>query len=80
MIYAASHVFSRAAVFFKSGCQEGKMGGCNTEPGLSDALADPIVQSLMSADHVDPHALAESLRETARKFSPALRQCPANEK
>lgn len=55
------------------------MGGCNRELGLSDALADPIVQTLMTADHVDRHELEASLRETARKVSPACCQRPANE-
>jgi len=45
------------------------MQNCNTEPTLSDALADPIIRSLMAADQVDPRALAASLRETARRMA-----------
>lgn len=54
------------------------MFGCNNEPGLRDALADPIIQTIMGADHVDPQALEASLRETARKVSQS-RKCAANE-
>jgi len=55
------------------------MFGCNTEPALRDALADPIIQTIMDADHVDPRALEASLRETARKVSPQSRKRAANE-
>jgi hypothetical protein len=43
------------------------MYGCHDEPSLSDALSDPIVQTIMNADHVDPHVLEADLRATARK-------------
>ena len=55
------------------------MFGCNAEPGLADALADPIVQTIMNADHVDPQTLEVSLRETARKVASARRRRAANE-
>ena len=43
------------------------MFGCHDEPSLSDALSDPIVQTMMSADHVDPRTLEADLRATAQK-------------
>lgn len=55
------------------------MFGCNTEPALRDALADPIVRTMMDADHVDPGVLEASLRETARKVSSRSRTPAANE-
>jgi hypothetical protein len=55
------------------------MFGCNTEPLLRDALADPIIRTIMDADHVDPRALEASLRETARKVSSPSRKLVANE-
>lgn len=47
-------------------------GCCSTtkmswEPNLNDALSDPIVRTMMDADHVDPQALAANLRATAAK-------------
>jgi hypothetical protein len=45
------------------------MYGCQGEPSLTDALSDPIVQIIMSADHVDPQALEASLRATAEKVA-----------
>jgi hypothetical protein len=45
------------------------MYGCHDEPSLSDALSDPIVQTIMNADHVDPHTLEADLRATARKVA-----------
>jgi hypothetical protein len=45
------------------------MYGCHNEPSLSDALADPIVQIIMSADRVDPQALELSLRATAKRVA-----------
>ena len=45
------------------------MNCCQGEPTLSDALSDPIVQAIMTADHVDPQVLASSLRETAAKVA-----------
>jgi hypothetical protein len=37
------------------------------EPTLSDTLSDPVIQAIMAADHVDPDALGDLLRETAHK-------------
>jgi hypothetical protein len=37
------------------------------EPRLSDVLSDPIIRTIMTADHVDPDTLEASLRKTARK-------------
>jgi len=45
------------------------MDCCHGEPGLSEALADPIIRTIMSADHVDPETLEASLRKTARKVA-----------
>lgn len=45
------------------------MYGCQGEPSLTDALSDPIVQIIMSADHVDPQVLEASLRATAEKVA-----------
>ena len=42
----------------------------HSEPRLSDMFADPIVRTMMVADHVDPEALAACLRKTARKVAP----------
>jgi hypothetical protein len=49
--------------------KEVKMYGCHDEPSLSDALSDPIVRTIMNADHVDPQALEASLRATAAKVA-----------
>lgn len=43
------------------------MNCSHEEPSLSDALSDPIIQTIMTADHVDPQALEASLRETAQR-------------
>jgi hypothetical protein len=69
----------RSSRIFKSGAKEGGMFGCNTEPLLRDALADPIIRTIMNADHVDPRALEASLRETARKVSSRSCKHAANE-
>jgi len=39
----------------------------HNEPRLSDVLSDPIIRTIMTADHVDLDALETSLRQTARK-------------
>ena len=44
------------------------MNGYQGEPSLSDALADPIVRIIMTADHVDPQALEACLRQKARRI------------
>ena len=41
----------------------------HNEPRLSDVLSDPIIRTIMTADHVDPETLAASLRQTARKVA-----------
>jgi hypothetical protein len=38
------------------------------EPSLADAMADPLIQTLMLADAVDPAELRALMRETARKI------------
>lgn len=50
--------------------KEVKMFGCPYEPSLRDALSDPIIRTVMSADHVDAAALETSLRKTAAKIAP----------
>jgi hypothetical protein len=55
------------------------MFGCHDELSLSDALSDPLVRTIMNADHVDPRALEASLRATAEKVAPRRRVCTANE-
>ena len=42
------------------------MTHCYPEPNLSEALADPLIRSLMQADRVDPRELELSLAEIAR--------------
>jgi hypothetical protein len=37
--------------------------------GVAEALADPIVQALMAADHVDPRGLAALMRVMAAQLS-----------
>ena len=38
------------------------------EPSLAEAMADPLIQSLMLADAVDPAELRALMRETARRI------------
>lgn len=52
---------------------------CRNEPSLNEALSDPLVQTIMNADHVDPFALEASLRATAQKVAQSRRLSPANE-
>jgi hypothetical protein len=35
---------------------------------LSEALSDPLIRAVMTADRVDPDRLASELRETARNL------------
>jgi hypothetical protein len=63
---------SESRVFNGCRAEEIEMFGCSSEPTLSDALSDPIVQTIMHADHVDPHALEATLRATARKVQGRL--------
>jgi hypothetical protein len=57
--------------------QEVTMDCYHNEPRLSDVLSDPIIQTIMTADHVDPETLEASLRKTARKV--ALRRSTAEQ-
>ncbi len=43
----------------------------NCELSLQQLLADPLVNTLMAADRVDPDELHEELLEKARDFSRA---------
>jgi hypothetical protein len=40
-----------------------------SEPALGEALADPVVRTLMRADRVDPQELERKLRAMARKLA-----------
>jgi hypothetical protein len=42
------------------------MTTCHRELSLHDALSDPVIQTLMDADGVDPVALEADLREIAK--------------
>ena len=42
------------------------MTPCYPEPNLAEVLADPLIQSLMQADQVDPRELELSLSALAR--------------
>jgi hypothetical protein len=44
------------------------MPPCQYEPTLAEALADPLVQSLMAADGVDPERLAGCLGKVAERI------------
>lgn len=44
-----------------------------SEPPLGEALADPVVRTMMRADHVDPRDLERNLRAMARKLAVAGR-------
>jgi hypothetical protein len=44
-----------------------------SEPPLGEALADPVVRTMMRADHVDPKDLERNLRAMARKLAAAGR-------
>ncbi len=52
------------------------MTPCYPEPNLAEVLADPLIQSLMQADQVDPRELELSLSELARTLQspPRLQQ------
>ena len=47
------------------------------EPRLGDMLADPVIQAVMLADHVDPQALRSSLMQMAGQMSPVWSREPA---
>lgn len=40
-----------------------------SEPPLGEALADPVVRTMMRADRVDPQELERKLRAMARKLA-----------
>lgn len=44
-----------------------------SEPPLGEALADPVVRTLMRADRVDPRDLERKLRAMGRKLAAAGR-------
>lgn len=44
-----------------------------SEPALGEALADPVVRTMMQADHVDPQELERKLRAMARKLAASSR-------
>jgi hypothetical protein len=52
------------------------MTPCYPEPNLAEVLADPLIQSLMQADRVDPRELELSLSELAQTLQspPRLQQ------
>ena len=52
------------------------MTPCYPEPNLAEVLADPLIQSLMQADQVDPRELELSLSELERTLQspPRLQQ------
>ena len=44
------------------------MQRCNREPTLNEALADPLVRTIMAAYRVDPRELAKRLGALAEKL------------
>ena len=52
------------------GCcaQEARIGAGFPDMSLAEALADPLIRTVMAADRVDPARLAVELAETARRF------------
>ena len=42
-------------------------------PTIDDLLADPLIQKVMQADHVEPQALRGLLNGTARRISDSRR-------
>ncbi|MBI1779403.1 MAG: hypothetical protein HYR63_29065 [Proteobacteria bacterium] len=44
------------------------------EPKLREILADPVIQAVMRADHVDPDALRSTLQEMSQKIEPSRRR------
>ena len=51
------------------GCsgQKAGIGAGFTDMSLAEALADPLIRTVMAADGVDPARLAHELAETARR-------------
>ena len=54
------------------------MRGCEPDPSLSEALADPVVRAVMAADGVDPRKLAAELRAVAAQLNRLDRTQVAN--
>jgi len=46
-------------------------------PTIDDLLADPLIQRVMSADHVEPQALRSLLAGTARRLGDSMRASSA---
>ena len=42
---------------------------CNDNMTLREALADPLIHTVMAADGINPERLAAELRETARRLA-----------
>jgi hypothetical protein len=42
---------------------------CHDDPTLDELLGDPMTQAVMTADRVDPPALAAMLRSMAREIA-----------
>ncbi len=55
----------------KDSAMTNKKAKWNCELSLQQLLSDPLVNTLMAADRVDPEELHEELREKARDFSRA---------
>ena len=45
------------------------------EPKLSDTLADPVIQAMMTADGIEFHEFESFLQEMARKVGPVRSPC-----
>jgi hypothetical protein len=54
------------------GGQKAGVGAGFPEMSLAEALADPLIRTLMAADGVDPARLAGELAETARRVTRTL--------
>lgn len=59
-----------------------RTSGCGREFTLEEALRDPLIAAVMSADGVDPHALEADLRQTALEIeweriepAPTMERC-----
>ena len=57
---------------------ESDMSPCGYDPSLSEALADPLVRTVMAADGVDPRQLAAELRALAAQLNRFDRSYVAN--
>lgn len=52
------------------GRSRGEARCANRRFGMSDALADPIVQALMTADRIDARSVAALMRRVAVRLRP----------